>query len=59
MIVAKESHPRFVPGETGIICYICNFPILMESFEWESEFKQCYNCKTHNKTKGNDHATGV
>lgn len=52
-------HPRFIPGETGIVCEFCNFPVLMALFEWESELKQCDNCGTYNKVKGAKNATGI
>ena len=42
---------RFKPGETGIICKVCNFPILMEPFEWDSELKRCDNCGTYTELR--------
>ena len=49
---AEEAvYVRFVPGETGIICKACNFPMLMEPFEWDSELKRCDNCGTYTELR--------
>ncbi len=50
---------RFIPGETGIICKACNFPVLMESFEWDFELKRCDNCGTYSELKGAKNATSI
>jgi len=51
LIFSKYADVRFIPGETGIVCEFCNHPILMEPFEWDFEFKRCYNCKTYVELK--------